>query len=75
MKLRAPKQKNFAKIKSFTYITGSVLLQAADRSEKIERAIKCRGGFGGFNSISNEKLEIRNEKNIIESSKSILQIS
>ena len=77
LKLRAPKQKNFAKIKSFTYITGSVLLQAADRSERMERAIKCRGGFGGFNSIRNEKLEISNERHekIFESSKSILQIS
>ena len=51
LKLRAPEQKNSAKLKSFTYITGSVLLQAADRSERIERAVKCRGGFGGFNSI------------------------
>ena len=47
LKLRAPKMK----IKSFTYVTGSVLLQAANRSEKIERVIKCRGGFEGFNSV------------------------
>ena len=70
LKLRAPKQKNFAKLKSFTHITGSILLQAANRSERIERAIKCRGGFKGFNSIKNEKNE-----NVIESSKSLLQIS
>ncbi len=70
LKLRAPKQKNFAKLKSFTHITGSILLQAADRSERMERAIKCRGGFQGFNSIRNEKNE-----NVIESSKSLLQIS
>ncbi len=50
LKLRAPEQKNFAKLKSFTYVTGSVLLQAADRSERMERAVKCRGGFGGFNN-------------------------
>ena len=50
LKLRAPGQKNFAKLKSFTYVTGSVLLQAADRSERMERAVKCRGGFGGFNN-------------------------
>ncbi|MBR1486144.1 MAG: hypothetical protein IJ597_02685, partial [Synergistaceae bacterium] len=74
LKLRAPRQKNFAKLKSFTYVTGSVLLQAADRSERIERAIKCRGGFKGFNSIRNENLEVRNE-NSFESSKSLLQIS
>ena len=74
LKLRAPRQKNFAKLKSFTFVTGSVLLQAAERSERMERAIKCRGGFKGFNSIRNEKLEIRNEKTF-ESSKSLLQIS
>ena len=74
LKLRAPQQKKIAKIKSFTYVTGSVLLQAAEHSEKMERAIKCRGGFKGFNSIKNEKLEVRNE-NSFESSKSLLQIS
>ena len=74
LKLRAPRQKNFAKLKSFTYVTGSVLLQAADRSERMERAIKCRGGFKGFNSIKREELGIKNEKTF-ESSKSLLQIS
>ena len=49
--LRAPGMKNFAKLKAFTYITGSVLLQASKRSEKMEHAIKCRGGFEGFNSV------------------------
>ena len=49
--LRAPGLKNFAKLKAFTFITGSVLLQASNRSEKMERAIKCRGGFKGFNSV------------------------
>jgi len=74
LKLRAPGQKNFAKLKSFTHVTGSVLLQAAERSERMERAIKCRGGFKGFNSIRNEELGVRNEKTF-ESSESLLQIS
>lgn len=50
LRLRAPDIKKSAKIKYFTYITGSVLLQAEKHSEKMERAIKCRGGFGGFNA-------------------------
>ena len=74
LRLRAPAQKNFAKLKSFTYITGSVLLQAADRSERMERAIKCRGGFAGFNSIRNEEVGVRNEKTF-NGAKSLLQIS
>ena len=61
-------------LKDTKCVTGSVLLQAAEHSEKMERAIKCRGGFKGFNSIKNEKLEVRNE-NSFESSKSLLQIS
>ena len=74
LKLRAPDIKKTAKIKYFTYITGSVLLQAERRSEQMERAIKCRGGFKGFNAIRNEGLGIKNEKTF-GSKKSFLQIS
>ena len=49
--LRAPGLKKFSKLKAFTYITGSVLLQASEHSEKMEYAIKCRGGFNGFNAV------------------------
>ena len=70
LKLRAPDVKNFAKIKYFTYITGSVLLQAESHSEKMERAIKCRGGFKGFNAVRSGEHE-----KFIESPKSLLQIS
>lgn len=70
LKLRAPKMK----IQSFTYVTGSVLLQAAARSERMERAIKCRGGFGGFNAIMSEESGIRNE-NALNGLESALSIS
>ena len=43
-KLRAPK----LTLKTFAYITGSVLLQSSRRSEKMLQAINSRGGFGGF---------------------------
>ncbi|MBQ9419268.1 MAG: hypothetical protein IJU31_02705 [Synergistaceae bacterium] len=70
LKLRAPKMK----IKSFTCVTGSVILQAAARAERMERAIKCRGGFGGFSSVRSEELGFRNE-NAFNGSQSLLSIS
>ena len=51
VKLRAKK----LNLKTFAYITGSVLLQSSQRSEKILQAINLRGGFNGFMRSKNEK--------------------
>ena len=51
VKLRAKK----LNLKTFSYITGSVLLQSSQRSEKILQAIELRGGFKGFIRSKNEK--------------------
>ena len=51
VKLRAKK----LNLKNFAYITGSVLLQSSQRSEKILQAINLRGGFNGFMRSKNEK--------------------
>ena len=51
VKLRAKK----LNLKTFSYITGSVLLQSSQRSEKILQAIELRGGFNGFIRSKNEK--------------------
>lgn len=51
LKLRAPEIKFITRFKTFGYITGNILLQSESRSEKMLQAIKCRGGFGGFNQI------------------------
>ena len=52
LKLRAPEapeMKFITRFKTFGYVTGNILLQSESRSEKMLQAIKCRGGFGGFN--------------------------
>ena len=49
LKLRAPDMKFITRFKTFGYITGNILLQSESRSEKMLQAIKCRGGFEGFN--------------------------
>ena len=36
------------KLKTFAYVTGGVLLQGSERSERMLKAINLRGGFGGF---------------------------
>ena len=48
LRLRAPEIHGLLRFKTFAYITGSVLLQSSQRSEKMLQAIKSRGGFGGF---------------------------
>ena len=48
VKLRAPELKGNMKLKVIAYIFASVLLQGADRSERMMLAIECRGGFAGF---------------------------
>ena len=49
LKLRAPEMNFITRFKTFGYVTGNILLQSESRSEKMLQAIKCRGGFGGFN--------------------------
>ena len=49
LRLRAPKMGVVMRLKTFAYITASVLLQSASHSERMTRAIICRGGFTGFN--------------------------
>ncbi len=51
LKLRAPEMKFMTRLKTFGYITGNILLQSESRSEKMLQAIKCRGGFEGFNQL------------------------
>ena len=48
LRLRAPKMGVVMRLKTFAYITASVLLQSASHSERMTRAIICRGGFNGF---------------------------
>ena len=55
VRLRAPELRGFLRLKVFASILGSVLLQSLDHSEEIARAVKCRGGFGGFNQKESER--------------------
>ena len=56
VRLRAPKIRGIMRLKVFAYMTGTVLLQSFLRSENMMRAVKCRGGFGGFIQTENESL-------------------
>ena len=59
VRLRAPKLHGVMRLKIFAYMTGTVLLQSFLRSENMMRAVKCRGGFGGFVKAENERLNLR----------------
>ena len=48
VRLRAPNLRGMMRLKVFAHMVGSVMLQASLRSENMARAVKCRGGFGGF---------------------------
>ena len=48
VKLRAPNINGVMRLKIFACILGNVLLQSLERSENMMKAVKCRGGFGGF---------------------------
>ena len=48
LRLRAGETGLVMRLKTFAYITASVLLQSASHSERMTRAIICRGGFDGF---------------------------
>lgn len=49
VRLRAPELRGMMRLKVFASVLGTVLLTSLERSEEISRAVKCRGGFGGFN--------------------------
>lgn len=48
VKLRAPNINGVMRLKIFACILGNVLLQSLERSDNMMKAVKCRGGFGGF---------------------------
>ena len=56
VRLRAPNLRGIMRLKVFAYMTGTVLLQSSLRSENMMRAVKCRGGFGGFMKNDNDCL-------------------
>ena len=57
VKLRAPNIRGVIRLKIFACILGNVLLQSLKRSENMMKAVKCRGGFGGF--MQSETHEIK----------------
>lgn len=59
LKLRAPSLHGLMKFRTFAYITASVLIQSSERSERMMRAIQCRGGFKGFIQTENERMRMR----------------
>ena len=56
VRLRVPNLRGIMRLKVFAYMTGTVLLQSFLRSENMMRAVKCRGGFGGFIQTESESL-------------------
>ena len=58
VRLRAPGLHGVMKFRVFAYIIGSVLLQSVERSEGMMKAVKCRGGFGGFMQNGNKALSV-----------------
>ena len=59
LKLRAKNLHGLMKLRAFTYITCSVLLQSSERSQRMLYAIQCRGGFSGFTQSEHNKLRMR----------------
>ena len=53
VKLRAPNIHGVMRLKIFACILGNVLLQSLERSDNMMKAVKCRGGFGGFMQSEN----------------------
>ncbi|MBQ7665512.1 MAG: hypothetical protein IJS42_02225 [Synergistaceae bacterium] len=58
LRLRAPNLHGLMKFRSFAYITASVLLQSSERSDRMMRAIECRGGFSGFIQTENDGMRM-----------------
>ena len=48
VRLRAPEINGLMRLKIFAYMAGNIILQSLLRSENMMKAVKCRGGFGGF---------------------------
>ena len=59
LRLRAKNLHGLMKLRAFAYITCSVLLQSSEHSERMLRAIQCRGGFNGFIQSENKSLRVR----------------
>ena len=59
LRLRAPELHGLMKLRTFAYVTASVLLQSSERSERMLRAIECRGGFAGFIQTEHDRLRVR----------------
>ena len=59
LRLRAKNLHGLMKLRAFAYITCSVLLQSSERSERMLRAVQCRGGFSGFIQSERESLSVR----------------
>ena len=58
LRLRAPNLHGLMKFRTFAYITASVLIQSSEHSERMMRAIQCRGGFKGFIQTENERMRM-----------------
>ena len=59
LRLRAPELSLVMRFKTFAYVTASVLLQSSSRSERMARAIICRGGFEGFTQTESVSINLR----------------
>ncbi|MBQ7221177.1 MAG: hypothetical protein IJS28_09370 [Synergistaceae bacterium] len=57
--LRAPDVGLMMRLKIFAYVLGASLLRSSDRSERMMRAVECRGGFGGFMQSEGKSLRVR----------------
>ena len=59
VRLRAPEINGLMRLKIFAYMAGNIILQSSLRSENMMKAVKCRGGFGGFIQTENRSFNVR----------------
>ena len=59
VRLRATNLRGMMKLRVFACVTASVLVQSVLRSENVMRAVKCRGGFGGFSQTRHEGFSVK----------------
>ena len=59
VKLRAPEINGLMRLKIFAYMAGNIILQSSLRSENMMKAVKCRGGFGGFIQTESRGFNVR----------------
>ncbi|MBR0278808.1 MAG: hypothetical protein IJQ75_02345, partial [Synergistaceae bacterium] len=59
VRLRAPEINGLMRLKIFAYMAGNIILQSSLRSENMMKAVKCRGGFGGFIQTENHSFNVR----------------